>query len=327
MINAYKNGKDLYATIASKVYHNNYEDNLEFNPATGKMQPDGKKRRTSVKSLLLGIMYGMGSGSIATSIGCSIEEADEIKSGFFNEFPNVEKWINNTQLFAHNNGYVEDVWGRRRRLPDIQLPKYDIQIANSSDFNPLLGSLGVYANTNVKIKQDYLNKLNACKYRKEVEKVKEMALKDGVKIKDNTGFIAQAERQCVNARIQGGAASMSKRAMINVHNNEELKSLGFRLLIAVHDELIGECPIENVERCKELLSEVMKQSALPEVTVPFKCDADSFKSWYEDVYTSDVQKEYKSLLEKYDNEKAFEILSSNRSECTIEELNEMVNGG
>ena len=54
MINSYKDGKDLYAMIASKVYHNNYEDNLEFNPVTGKMQPDGKHRRTSVKSLLLG---------------------------------------------------------------------------------------------------------------------------------------------------------------------------------------------------------------------------------------------------------------------------------
>lgn len=57
MINAYKEGKDLYAMIASKVYHNNYEDNLEFNPITRQIQPDGKKRRSSVKSLLLGKGY------------------------------------------------------------------------------------------------------------------------------------------------------------------------------------------------------------------------------------------------------------------------------
>lgn len=54
MINAYKQGKDLYAVVASKVYNNNYEDNLEFNPITNKIQPDGKQRRTSVKSVLLG---------------------------------------------------------------------------------------------------------------------------------------------------------------------------------------------------------------------------------------------------------------------------------
>ena len=53
MINAYKEGKDLYATIASRVYHNKYEDNLEFRP-DGSINPDGKKRRASCKTLLLG---------------------------------------------------------------------------------------------------------------------------------------------------------------------------------------------------------------------------------------------------------------------------------
>ena len=54
MINAYKQGKDLYATIASGVYHNKYEDNLEFDPRTNQPSADGAARRTSVKSLLLG---------------------------------------------------------------------------------------------------------------------------------------------------------------------------------------------------------------------------------------------------------------------------------
>lgn len=53
MITAYKEGKDLYATIAAGVYNNKYEDNLEHNP-DGSFSPDGKKRRSSVKSLLLG---------------------------------------------------------------------------------------------------------------------------------------------------------------------------------------------------------------------------------------------------------------------------------
>ena len=53
MINAYKQGKDLYSTIASRVYHNKYEDNLEFFP-NGKPNLDGAKRRSSVKGLLLG---------------------------------------------------------------------------------------------------------------------------------------------------------------------------------------------------------------------------------------------------------------------------------
>lgn len=54
MINAYKDGKDLYATIASGVYKNSYEDNLEFDPRTNQVSADGAARRSSVKSLLLG---------------------------------------------------------------------------------------------------------------------------------------------------------------------------------------------------------------------------------------------------------------------------------
>ena len=53
MINAYKHGKDLYATIAAGVYHTRYEDNLEFNK-DGTPNPEGAKRRSSVKSFLLG---------------------------------------------------------------------------------------------------------------------------------------------------------------------------------------------------------------------------------------------------------------------------------
>ena len=53
MIGAYIEGKDLYAVMASKVYNNKYEDNKEFYP-DGTMNPEGKKRRTNMKSLLLG---------------------------------------------------------------------------------------------------------------------------------------------------------------------------------------------------------------------------------------------------------------------------------
>ena len=326
MINAYKEGKDLYATIASKVYKNNYEDNLEFNPITKQIQPDGKKRRTSVKSLLLGIMYGMGEASIATTLKCSIDEARDIKRGFFNEFPKVEQWISQTEADAKVKGYVEDIWGRRRRLPDLLIEKYEVSSENNvAEFNPLLGSLGKFSNQNAKLISDFKKRLSECMYKKDVDAVKLLASKNGIVIKDNSSFIAQAERQCVNARIQGGAASMSKRAMILVHRDEELRSLGFRLLIAVHDELIGECPIENKEQVKIRMSELMIQSALPEVTVPMKCDADDFPSWYYDVYTSEINKEYQKLREEDGEEVAMKKLIENHMESTPEILKSIVN--
>ena len=323
MINAYKEGKDLYAMIASKVYNNNYEENLEFNPITHKIQPDGKQRRSSVKGLLLGIMYGMGTNAIAEMLSVSKAEAEDIKNSFFREFPNVKKWIGETQLFAHNNGYVEDVWGRRRRLPDIVKPKYEVKpIKLQETFNPLLGTKGLKVDT--KMVDSILSSLNNCKWKSQSDEVKAQAKSQGYNVIDNGGFISRAERQCVNARIQGGAASMSKRAMIRVANNEELKSLGFRLLIAVHDELIGECPIENANKCKELLSKEMINAALPEVTVPMKCDADEFTHWYYDVYSSEIKKEYSKLLEKYDEEKALNILYNNHPEFCEKNLLEII---
>ena len=53
MINAYKEKRDLYATVASTVFNNKYEDNLEFYP-DGSMNYEGKERRTFCKSIILG---------------------------------------------------------------------------------------------------------------------------------------------------------------------------------------------------------------------------------------------------------------------------------
>ena len=73
---------------------------------------------------------------------------------------------------------------------------------------------------------------------------------------------------------------MSKRAMIMLGTNEELKSLGFRMLFPIHDEVIAECPFENRKRCAELMSKLMIDSAKPTINVPMKCDVEAFFYWY-----------------------------------------------
>src|SRR5699024_6143014 len=110
-------------------------------------------------------------------------------------------------------------------------------------------------------KEYYLKKLRNCKGYKDKERIKQQALQEGIKIHDNGGYIAEAERKCVNTKIQGGAADQTKMAMIKIYNNEELRNLGFRLLIGVHDELIGEAPLENAKRCAELLEYCMVTAA------------------------------------------------------------------
>lgn len=329
MINAYKNGKDLYATIASSVYNNNYEDNLEHNP-DGSFSPDGKKRRSSVKAILLGIMYGRGVASIAEQIGGTIQDAQRIVDDFYKSFPQVKTWMDESENSAKTLGYVETIWGRRRRLPDIQLPKFEAKfkdgIANDTEFNPLLGSKNLVCSGKSNVIESYLKKAEDCRSRKQIEDLKVLALKDNVELKCNEGFISQAQRQCVNARIQGGAADMSKRAMIKVHHDKELNKLGFKLLLAVHDELIGECPAENQEAVAERLSEVMKISALPEVQVPFKCDATVTTAWYEDECAAELQKQYKKLQEEkgYSEYDARKSLIETEIQWTVEEIDHLL---
>lgn len=327
MINAYCEGKDLYATIAANVYHNDYWDNMEFRK-DGTANPEGKKRRSNCKSILLGLMYGRGVASIAEQMGCDMKEAQKVVDDFFNGFPKIKTWVSDTQDFAKTHGYVEDLWGRRRRLPDIQLPKFEVKFKDekmntNSNFNPLLGSKGLVQKVIPPIIDQYKEKLESCNGRKAVQEVIAKGSAEGLSIRDNSGFIAQAERQCVNARVQGGAATMSKKAMINVYHDAVLKDLGFKLMLAVHDELIGECPEENAQAVADRLCEVMKNSALPECTVPFKCDPTVTKSWYED----EMEAKLSDLYDTYKDMSKPDILNSIaeiHTELTLDQISAML---
>lgn len=320
MMQAYIDKKDLYATIASIVYKNKYEDNLEFNP-DGSMNNDGKERRTFMKSVLLGIMYGRGAASIAEQVGKTMKEAQGIIDQFYESFPSVKKWVDDTQQGCRERGYVETIWGRRRRLPDIQLPRYSVTYrdGNNSYFNPLLDvDKSVQTKESpamIKYKKAVTSKtLNNLEY----EKIKEDAFREGINVDSNVGFIAQAERQAVNARVQGGSADVTKRAMIAVYNDEVMRSLGFRLLLCVHDELIGECPEENAEKAAERLTELMLNAPKPECQLPFKCDADIFDHWYASEYETQVRADFEKCGKDY--AKIYEM----HSESLPEYINKIV---
>ena len=246
------------------------------------------------------VMYGMGAASIASSLNIDTKEAQLIIDSFYGGFPKVKKWMTETTEFAKKNLYVEDFWGRRRRLPDLALPRYEIKSTNESFgsvFNPILGCNGLKReDPNVKKFEELL--LNA-RGKNQINNIIENAKKCGIQIKDNSGFISQAERQCVNARVQGGAASMSKLAMIQIYGSKELKDLGFKLLVAIHDEVIGECPIENKDKVADLLSSIMRNCAKSTVSnVPFKCDAEIEKQWYFNDYSSHIKEEYENFVPK-----------------------------
>lgn len=321
MITAYKENKDLYATIASGVYKNDYWDNMEHHQ-DGSPNPDGKKRRSNCKSLLLGIMYGRGAPSIAEQIHSSVEEAQKIINDFYSQFPKVKAWTDKTEHDAKTTGYVEDLWGRRRRLPDILLPKYTIKTKQTStEFNPLLYTLGKVNNSSQALVENYRKKLDKVRSRKDYQSIQQEAEKNGVTIIDNGAFISQAERQCVNARIQGGAASMTKVCMRKIFDDEELNDLNAHLVLQIHDEVIVECPVENADKVMERLTYVMKTSVADKVNVPFKCDGYKVTRWYEDDFGDILREKYRALLDEGKTEsQAFDIMLEENSELTEEQL-------
>ena len=325
MIDAYKQNKDLYATIAAGVYKNDYWDNMEHRQ-DGSPNPEGKKRRSNCKSLLLGIMYGRGAASIAEQIHSTVEEAQQIINDFYKQFPKVKEWTEKTEKDAKVTGYVEDLWGRRRRLPDILLPKYTVKSTKiSTEFNPILYTLGKVNNSSAALVESYKKKLSKVKSRNDYQKIQQEAERDGIYIVDNGAFISQAERQCVNARIQGGAASMTKVCMRKVFDDEELNRLGAKLVLQIHDEVIVECPKQNAEAVMSRLTYVMKTSVADKVQVPFKCDGYIVNCWYEDDFGDILKQELQKLIESgTSKEESFSKLLKEHSELTSEQLTQLL---
>ena len=284
MIKAYQEGKDLYAEIAALSFNTTYENCLEFRP-DGTTNPDGKSRRSQAKSILLGVLYGRGVPSIAEQLGTTTEKAQKIKDAVFKGFPAIPQFENDSLDMAWELGYVTTLWGRKRRLPDLQLPEFEFRWKDGArptdDVLDFEGSAADENDVPVDTCERYERLLrNARPWDK--RKIFERANKEGIWIVDNGGKIADAERQCVNARIQGSAADMSKLAMILVGKDERLKELGFRLLIPVHDELIAECPEENVKECSERFAMLMSEAAKSRLTIPIKCDVEITRNWYGD---------------------------------------------
>lgn len=315
MINAYKEKRDLYATVASTVFNNKYEDNLEFYP-DGSMNYEGKERRTFCKSIILGIMYGRGASSIAEQIGKTTEEAQAIIDSFYKGFPKVKTWVDKTQAEVKQKGYVETLWGRRRRLPDVNLPPYTVKpIKNETIFNPFIDCVD-------KANQELIDNIH--KYEKlalnirnarEYQRLKDSAALENININSNVGFIKQAERQGVNARVQGGSADITKRAMISIYNDKETRELGFKILLCIHDEIVGECPEENAEKVADRLSYLMMEAPKPDCMIPFKCDSSITNCWYEEEYATWVKEDFERLNQNHDS------LYATHPERTSTELN------
>lgn len=191
-------GKDVYATIASIAFKQPYEECLEFRP-DGSVNKEGKERRSKAKVILLGICYGKTMKSIAEGLNKTEEEAKEIYEAVLTNISGLRNFMEYSQSFCKQYGYVETKWGRRRYIPDMQLEPYEIKSKGNKNFDPFFDSqeLGVIDDTERK-KQQILQDLLRARYKQQKEKIKLNAEKEGFEIKENTKKIEDATRQCVN---------------------------------------------------------------------------------------------------------------------------------
>ena len=266
MLNAYKTGKDIYATIASIAFNHPYEDCLEFH-ADGSEYPEGKGRRGKAKVIVLGLTYGMSDKGLADGMDLTMKEAQNVMEQFFEGFPMVKKAVDKNLEDAKITGFVQTIWGRKRRLPDLLLEPYVITDLFDEEIS-----------SNDRLK--WLGKIQKAFGRfKKMGIIKE-AVGQGVKIIDNTGKISSAERQAFNSKIQGSAADITKKAMLAVGSNLELKELDYHMIMTVHDEIIGTCPEANAVKARDIVERLMIGAPTDLLSIPMEIDMSVMKRWY-----------------------------------------------
>lgn len=293
MCEGFAHGKDAYALIASVSFNMPYEKCLEFHPETHEYQPDGKARRSEAKSILLGVLYGRSIPSIADQLyGKRDDMTDEQKQkaaqkvfdAVMNAFPGLRNLMINTQKHASQYGYTETILGRRRHLPDMQLPEFEFK-AMKGYVNPDVDPLDVSTLENrdeipKHVIDDLKKEFSRYKYYGQIAKrTKQLYEEEHIRVINNRSKINDATRQCVNSVVQGSAADLTKMAILNLCNNKRWQEIGGRLLVPVHDELITEVPEQYAEEGAKILSDCMCGAA-SFMPFPITCDVETSYRWY-----------------------------------------------
>ena len=315
MIDAFQHNRDIYATIASLSFNRPYEDCLEFyvdenGKKTDQVNKEGKERRTSAKSIVLGITYGRSTKTVGEQLfgknkDMTEDEKTKAAQGVYdavlNSFPNLDSFMHKCQADARKYGYVETILGRRRHIRDMQLKPYEFK-AGRGYVNPDIDPLdpNTLKNKNEipeRVVKQLEKEFAKYKYKGQIYKrIKELEEIDHIRVVSNTKKITDATRQCVNSVIQGSAAELTKIAQLKVANNQEWHELGARILLPVHDELIAEVPIRNAKRAGELLGQLMSDAGS---FLPFtiSCDVTTTLRWYGLEYPCTYQKPSSSDFE------------------------------
>lgn len=108
LISLYEEGRDLYSETASSIFNKPLEE-----------CGDGSIYRKQTKVVVLAVLYGMGSFTLAQSLKITPDEAQERIDGFYRTYPEMELWIKSNEATVKRQRYVETLWGTRRRFKGI----------------------------------------------------------------------------------------------------------------------------------------------------------------------------------------------------------------
>ena len=204
MQNAFREGLDVHADTASRVY------NVAIEDVTPEM-------RRNAKAVNFGIIYGMSAFGLAERLKISRSEASQIIKNYFKEYVGIQNYIDSQVNFAKDNGFVETMLGRRRYLRDI--------------------------NSGNSVVRNF------------------------------------AERNAINAPIQGSSADMIKIAMIEIDKEMTARDMKSKMILQVHDELVFDVCKEELEMIQEIVRDKML-NALP-LSIPIEVNLNTGENWLE----------------------------------------------
>jgi DNA polymerase I len=205
---AFRDGLDIHAMTASEMFGVPIKD-----------MPSEVRRRA--KAINFGIIYGISAFGLANQLGIAREEASAYIKKYFERFPGIRAYMDETREFCRKNGYVTTLFGRKCYYPDIKASNASIRSFN--------------------------------------------------------------ERAAINARLQGSAADIIRRAMIRIEDALAEKKLSAQMLLQVHDELIFEVPDGEVAATLPVVQRVMQDAPFPAVvlSLPLQVDARAANNWDE----------------------------------------------
>jgi DNA polymerase-1 len=205
---AFLDGTDIHAMTASEMFGV---------PVKG--MPSDVRRRA--KAINFGIIYGISAFGLANQLGIGREEAGAYIKKYFERFPGIRDYMEDTKAFCRQHGYVSTIFGRKMHYPEIKAKNASIRAFN--------------------------------------------------------------ERASINARLQGSAADIIRRAMIRMEPALKQAKLSARMLLQVHDELVFEVDDDEVAKTLPIVAKVMADAPMPAVnlSVPLHVDAHAAGNWEE----------------------------------------------